>query len=178
MGQSTFHLSKESLLKLPKEKQIELAKNLKLLIEKNKTLGPQTDDQLHKWIKDNLGLNIPRIAVCDDHQSPFQFVADIYFERVDSAIAVASRDGGKTMASALIHLLNSLFKPGCESITVGAIWAQSNRAYENLKKLLKYHGKVPSIDKHPLLLKTTQERTEFINGSTVEILPGTIAAVN
>ena len=163
---------------MKKEDQIALAKNLKLLIDKNKTLGPQTDDQLHKWIKDNLGLNIPRVAVCDDHQSPFQFVADIYFERVDSAIAVASRDGGKTMASALIHLLNSLFKPGCESITVGAIWAQSNRAYENLKKLLKYHGKVPSIDKHPLLLKTTQERTEFINGSTVEILPGTIAAVN
>jgi len=155
-----------------------LAKNLKLLIEKNKTLGPQTDDQLHKWIKDNLGLNIPRVAVCDDHQSPFEFVADIYFERVDSAIAVASRDGGKTMASALIHLLNSLFKPGCESITVGGIWAQSDRAYQNLKKLLKYHGKVPSIDKHPSITKTTQQKTEFTNGSTVEILPGTISAVN
>lgn len=155
-----------------------LAKNLKKLEESNRALGPKTDDQLHKWIIDNLGLNIPRVAVCDDHQSPFEFVADIFFERVDSAIAVASRDGGKTMASALIHLLNSLFKPGCESITVGAIWAQSNRAYDNLRKLLKYHGKVPSIDKHPDIEKTKQEKTVFKNGSTVEILPGTIAAVN
>lgn len=163
---------------MSKEDQIQLAKNLKLLIEKNKTLGPLNDDQLHKWILDNLGLNIPRVAVCEDHQSPFDFIADIYFERVDSAIAVASRDGGKTMASALIHLLNSLFKPGCESITVGAIWAQSNRAYDNLKKLLKFHGKVPSIDKHPDIEKTKQEQTVFMNGSTVEILPGTIAAVN
>jgi len=163
---------------LPKEQQVALAKNLKLLIAQNKSLGPQTDDQLHKWIRDNLGLNIPRVSVCDDHQSPFEFVADIYFEREDSAIAVASRDGGKTMASALIHLLNSLFKPGCESITVGAIWAQSNRAYENLQKLAKYHGKVPSIDKHPDIVRTNKERTQFANGSSVEILPGTISAVN
>lgn len=163
---------------MKKEDQIALAKNLKLLIEKNKTLGPQTDEELHKWILDNLGLNIPKVAVCDDHQTPFDFVADIYFERVDSAIAIASRDGGKTMASALIHLLNSLFKPGCESITVGAIWAQSNRAYDNLKKLVNKHGNVPSIDKHPKIIRTTQEKTIFDNGSTVEILPGTIAAVN
>jgi hypothetical protein len=153
-------------------------KSLEALKTQQSKLGPQTDDQLHQWIKDNLGLNIPRVAVCDDHQSPFDFISDIYFERVDSAIAVASRDGGKTMASALIHLLNSLFKPGCESITVGAIWAQSNRAYENLKKLAVRHGKVPSIDKHPMIPRTTQEKTVFENGSTVEILPGTIAAVN
>ena len=126
-------LTKENILQLPKTQQIALLKSLKALEEQNKKLGPKTDDQLHKWIVDNLGMNVPRVAVCDDHQSPFDFVADIYFERVDSAIAVASRDGGKTMASALIHLLNSLFKPGCESITVGAIWAQSNRAYDNLK---------------------------------------------
>ena len=163
---------------MPKAQQIELLKQLEALKKRNETLGPQTDDQLHKWILDNLGLNIPRVAVCDGHQSPFDFVADIFFERVDSAIAVASRDGGKTMASALIHLLNSLFKPGCESITVGAIWAQSNRAYENLKKLLVRHGKVPSIDKHPMITRTTQEKTVFNNYSTVEILPGTIAAVN
>lgn len=155
-----------------------MLKNLEALKKRNEALGPQTDEQLHKWILDNLGLNIPRVAVCDDHQSPFEFIADIYFERVDSAIAVASRDGGKTMASAIIHLINSIFKPGCESITVGAIWAQSNRAYENLKKLAKYHGKVPSIDKHPDIISTNKERTQFLNGSSVEILPGTISAVN
>src|SRR6187551_2702166 len=104
MEQSSSLLSKESLLKLPKEKQIELLRNLTELKKQREALGPKTDDELHKWIIDNLGLNIPRVAVCDDHQSPFDFIADIYFERVDSAIAVASRDGGKTMASALIHL--------------------------------------------------------------------------
>lgn len=155
-----------------------LAKNLNELQEKNKKLGPQTDDELHAWIKENLGINVPRVSVCDDHDSPFDFVADIYFERVDSAIATAARDSGKTLSSALLHLLNSIFKPGTESITVGAIWQQSYRAYENLKLLLKKHGNVLVPEDHPDIIKVTKERTEFKNNSVVSILPGTIAAVN
>lgn len=145
--------------------------------------GPQTDEELHAWIYKNLGLNIPRIAVCEGHQAPFTFISDIYFERVTAALAMANRGGSKTMSSAVIHLLNSLFKPGCEGLTVGAIEAQSKRAYENLKFLLVTHGKqiadkvlVPAD--HPKVIRTIESETLFDNGSKYEIVPGTPAAVN
>lgn len=140
--------------------------------------GPQTDDELHAWIKTNLGMNIPRNAVCDGHCAPFDFIADMYFERETAALAMASRGGSKTMSSAIIHLLNSLFKPGCESLTVGAIEAQSKRAYENLKKLLVIHGKVNLPAEHPKVIRTIESETTFEGGSKVEIVPGTMAAVN
>lgn len=143
-----------------------------------KTQGPKDDDELHHWIRQNLGMNIPRIAVCDGHSSPFEFISDIYFERVNSAIAMASRGGSKTMSSAIIHLLNSLYKPRCQSISVGAQLAQADRVYENLKILLKIHGKVDDVDKHPMIARSIQQITQFVNDAKVEILPGTISAVN
>ncbi len=91
--------------------------------------GPQTDDELHAWIKEEMGIDIPRVAVCKDHQAPFTFLADVYFERCDAALAVANRGGSKTFIVAVLHWLNSLFKPGCESCTFGAVEQQSFRAY-------------------------------------------------
>jgi hypothetical protein len=155
-----------------------MAQATKQLQNQTKTQGPKDDDELHHWIRQNLGMNIPRIAVCDGHQSPFEFISDIYFERVTAAIAMASRGGSKTMSSAIIHLLNSLYKPRCQSISVGAQLAQADRVYENLKILLKIHGKVDTVDKHPMISRSIQQITQFINDAKVEILPGTISAVN
>lgn len=155
-----------------------LAKSLQALEKTRVDEGPQTDDELHAWIKSNLGLNIPRKAVCDNHTSPFEFIADIYFERVTSAIAMANRGGSKTMSSAIIHLLNSLYKPGCESCTIGAIEAQSLRAYENFINIANKEGKVADINDHPAIKNHIKRRTDFVNGSILEILPGTVAAVN
>lgn len=161
-----------------------LAKRLTELKRYAELKGPQTDDELHAWIKRNLGFDIPRVAVCDGHCAPFDFVSDMYFERETAAVAMANRGGSKTMSSAIIHLLNSLFKPGCEGLTVGAIEAQSKRAYENLKTLLVMHGKSITGGKinlpheHPKVVRTIESETSFDNGSKVEIVPGTMAAVN
>src|SRR4051812_6929523 len=106
--QALFTSEISSMLKQLKfEELLVLAKVTTELKKRPKTLGPQTDDELHKWIKDNLGYDIPRQRVCPDHASPFEFLADVYFERVTSAIAVANRGGSKTMISAILHLLNS-----------------------------------------------------------------------
>jgi hypothetical protein len=158
----------------------ELAKALEALRRQSRTRGPQTDDELHAWILKWLKMNIPRVSVCDDHQAPFDFIADLYFERVTSAVAMANRGGSKTMSSAILHLLNSLYKNGCESLTVGAIEAQSKRAYENLKKLLIQHGGqgVYEPKDHPEIIRTIESETRFKNGSLVEIVPGTIAATS
>lgn len=125
-------------------------------------------------------MDIPREAVCDDHQAPFAFIADLYFERVTSAVAMANRGGSKTASSAVLHLINSLFKPSCESLTVGAIEAQSKRAYESLKKFLVTQGGdgVYEPKDHPEIVRTIESETRFKNGSLVEIVPGTISAVS
>jgi len=77
--------------------------------------GPQTDDELHEWLKFELGIDIPKVAVCEGHDAPFQFLADLFFERIEAALGVANRGGAKTFLVAVLHWLNSRFKPGCES---------------------------------------------------------------
>src|SRR5512134_2190558 len=57
---------------------------------------PKTDDELHAYIKNNLGIDIPRVAVCADHNAPFEPIADLFFKRIMAAIVVANRGGGKT----------------------------------------------------------------------------------
>ena len=155
-----------------------MAKANQSILKEKRDSGPQTDDELWDWIKDNLGLKIPRVSVCPGHVSPFEVLADIYFERLDSVIVMANRGGSKTMMSAIIHLLNSLFRAGCWSITVGAQEEHARRAYDNLELLLRAHGKVQKGEDHPLVNKIIQRLTVFNNGSKVEILPGTPQAVN
>lgn len=157
---------------------MELAKTTEALLKKPQNRGPQTDDELWDWINDNCGIKVPRVAVCPDHQAPFQFLADVYFERVTAAIAIANRGGSKTMISAIIHLLNSLFKPGCESAQLGAEEQQARRAYINLQQLLKTHGRVETHHDHPEITRSIERITEFKNDSKLEILIATPQGVN
>ena len=80
--------------------------------------GPTNDEELHEWLKFELKIDIPKVAVCDGHDAPFQFLADLYFERIDAALGVANRGGAKTFLVAVLHWLNSRFKPGCEILHV------------------------------------------------------------
>jgi hypothetical protein len=136
--------------------------------------GPQDDDELHAWIKSELGFDIPRHSVCEDHDAPFDFIADLYFERCGAALAMANRSGGKTIIVAILHWINSLFKHGCESCTFGATEAQSLRCYAHLKGWI-YDEKG---DKKPMIISSLMRETIFRNGSSVEVLPGTPQAVN
>src|SRR6187551_2372617 len=115
---STRSSIRSLLERLSKEQLVDLAKSTDALAKIAPKLGPLDDEELWHWIKDYLGIEVPRKKICPDHQAPFSFLADVYFERVTSAIAIANRGGSKTMISAIIHLLNSLFKPGCESAQV------------------------------------------------------------
>jgi len=155
-----------------------LVQALKELDKHTQDKGPQTDAELHEWIKNHLYIDIARVAVCDGHHAPFDFLADIYFERQTAAIAMAARGTGKTALSAIIHLLNSLYKPGSEGMTVGAIEAQALRAYDNFKKFLVLHGRVDLAAEHPMILNQIQRETTFKNKSKIEIVPGTMSAVN
>jgi hypothetical protein len=153
----------EELLKAQQELERRLAE-----------FGPQDDDELHSWIKTELGIDIPRNSVCQNHDPPFNFIADLYFERVDAVLAMGNRGGGKTLLVAILHWVNSLFKPGCESCTFGATEAQSLRCYAYIK------GWIYDKDgnKRPEVVSSLMRETIFADGSKLEVLPGTPQAVN
>jgi hypothetical protein len=136
--------------------------------------GPQNDDELHAWLKYELHIDIPRVAVCPGHDAPFQFLADLFFERIEAALGVANRGGAKTFLVAVLHWLNSRFKPGCESCTFGAIEAQSFRAYAHLRNwIYDEDGNLK-----PTIVSSLMRDTTFKNGSKIEVLGSTPDAVN
>ena len=145
-----------------------------------KEFGPRTRDELHAFIKQEVGLDIPRVSVCEGHTSPFDALADLYFEEtkdgepVEAALIMANRGGSKTFLVALLHWLNSRFKKGCESATFGATEAQSLRAYAHLKNWV-YD---PDGNYRPEIVVSKMRETVWRNGSKVEVLPGTPQAVN
>jgi hypothetical protein len=136
--------------------------------------GPKNDDELHAWLKYELNIDIPKVAVCPGHDAPFTFLADLYFERVEAALGVANRGGAKTFLVAVLHWLNSRFKPGCESCTFGAIEAQSFRAYAHLRNwIYDDDGNLK-----PTIVSSLMRDTTFKNGSKIEVLGSTPDAVN
>lgn len=174
----SFPDSPEGMLELLKgldDTELEdLLKNSEELERRLAESGPQDDDELHAWIKGELGIDFPRVSVCSNHDPPFRFIADLYFERVGAVLAMGNRGGGKTLLVAILHWLNSLFKPGCESCTFGATEAQSLRCYAYIK------GWVYNRDgeKHEKVVSSLMRETVFTNHSKTEILPGTPDAVN
>ena len=144
--------------------------------------GPSNDDELHAWIKKNMHVDIPREAVCEGHVAPFQFLADLFFERVPSALARANRGGSKTFIVAMLHYLNCTYKAGCGCLSFGATEAQGNRCYGNIEDWCFEHDPesgrrgdqvLPFIRDRP-----KKSQTVWKTGSTVEVVAGSENAVS
>lgn len=173
-----------------------------------KQKGPQNPDELWNWIRDTLGIELTRFKVCEDHVAPFDVLCDMYFEKkfewphpqfgtrtyggVGSMLVMANRGGSKTFLVALLHYLNSNFKPGYEGVTFGAVEEQSKRCYAHLKPwvtVIKYDpksGKKKRVERDEI---DYSQRSETVwtavddqwgnpRASKVEILSGTPEAVN
>lgn len=133
---------------------------------------PKNDADLHGWIKSYLGMHVPRRAVCDGHDAPFMLIADPFFGRRMHLIGFASRLGGKTTNIAILHHLNSLFKPGCETASLGAIQAQAYKCYGYIHDFLE----IPWFADDAIW--RTMRETKYNNGSSIAILSGTECGVN
>lgn len=144
--------------------------------------GPQNDDELHKWVVDNIGVDIPRVRVCPDHQSPFEFLADLYFERTSAALGLANRGGSKTFIVAVLHFLNATYKPGCEGLSFGATEAQGNRCYGHIEDWCyetdPETGRRTDIIKPFIRGKPKKSITVWHTGSAVEVVAGSENAVS
>jgi hypothetical protein len=130
-----------------------------------------TDDDLHAWILQELDINVPRKAVCEGHHAPFQFIADLFFDRVDAALVVGSRGSGKSFHAALWNFLNCKLKPGSECLSIGAIEIQAKRVYSHVKQ---FQLKAAEGD----IATTTISETLYKSGSKYSVVTGSLASVN
>jgi hypothetical protein len=141
--------------------------------------APTTDDELWDWIKAETGYEIPRVAVCDGHCAPFDYVADYYFERESALLVIGGRESAKTLNTAIANYTFAETKPGCEICTFADIEAQSNKSYSYIKSFVYTTddtGKKvvkPTVEGVPL-----RKETLLKNGSKLEVIIGTLSGVN
>lgn len=133
---------------------------------------PQNDKVLHTLIQNTLDVHIPKRSVCPGHSAPFSFIADSYFQRANNCLVIGPRTGGKTFSAAVLEWMESVKHDKCESCHLGAIMAQAKRAYAYISRWAALYANELSIK------SSTREKTEFGNGSLIEIVPGTINGVN
>lgn len=140
---------------------------------------PKDDDELHEFIHIAYKLKIPRKVVTKGHSSPFDFVADLFFERVKNALAFANRNGGKTQDVAVLNHLDMLFKPGCEVASAGAVLDQADKCYRyflgfmELPWFTEFCERYEKTTGRKFKEKTIRSYTQFGNGSVLEIITAT-----
>lgn len=140
-------------------------------------LRPGTADELHRFVRVVLGLDVPRVAMRADGTAPFAYLVDAFFEgeaRSTPAqgeagpgdiVVWAARGSGKTLLGAAATMLDLIFKPGVQVRILGGSLAQSSRMYEHLVALAGRPLLRPVLAGEP-----TRTRVELINGSRAEIL--------
>lgn len=137
---------------------------------------PKTDDELHEFIRLAYGSTLPRKVMTPGHKAPFDFVSDLFFERVKNALGFASRNGGKTWALAILNHLEMLFKAGVEITSSGSTLNQADKCYEYfqgfcaLPWFVKLSDQYQQYTGRKLLTKAIQSSTIMSNGSKLDII--------
>lgn len=135
--------------------------------------GFANDEELYFYIKEYLGHHIPTESFCPEHQSPFQFLADVYFERVTFALAFGSRSSGKTTDVAILNHLDTVFKgKEIEICSAGSTLDQAQKGYRYYQQTFKD----PLLSS--LLKNSIQSHSETYNGSVLEVVAGTSKGMN
>lgn len=131
---------------------------------------PSGDDDLFRYVQAYLGVSIPRVSVCKGHSNPFQLVSDVFFGRQQNVIAFANRGGSKTYSVGILcHLLSVLF-PLYEIAVVAAEKQQASRTFEYVQAFSNVDNPWFGEDR----VYSTISKTAYRNGSTVQILTGSL----
>ena len=104
--------------------------------------APQNDEELWWVIKALWGVELPRVAVCKDHVSPFDAVAHAYWGKAPNyAVWYASRGSGKSLALATLGLTKA-FVRDVDVTILGGSMTQSLNVREHMRKLMA-HSNAP-----------------------------------
>lgn len=134
--------------------------------------GIQDEATLYGYIKEFLKFQIPTESVCSHHTSPWDAVADIFFERKDSTFLFGSRSSGKTRILSILNHVEATFKPNIQIACAGAIMSQAQKNYEYT---LSYY----EDDLLASTLKSSiQSKTVLENGSEIMIMSSSLTAMN
>lgn len=136
--------------------------------------GTFDDADLHNFIFLIYGYDIPRKSFCPEHDAPFDFVADAFFDRCPLAAAVvhANRSGGKTIDTALLENAGMLLRDELEIYHYGSVVYQADKCYDYFTDFTQS----PSIaDQFSSVLRGN---AKTINGSSLAIHSATMAAVS
>jgi len=144
------------------------------LVKAMAKVRPRTEEELKRYVEVFLGFRLEDRPVVEGHNSPLEFLADVFFERVERALLFANRGSGKTRLLSILHLLNSVHKPGCWSVNVGSIEEQGRRGYRYFSEYLVEGG----VYEDELVAPPSMERTEFKNGSVVEMVSGSAKSLS
>lgn len=125
---------------------------------------PKNPDILWDFIDYFYNLQIPRVAVCENHVAPFDYVSDAFFEKSGDCLVWANRGGGKTENGAVLTHLDAIFRKGCSIRILGGSLDQSLKMYKYLRRKWD-SGFEDFLAKDPM-----RRETILLNGSTIEVL--------
>jgi hypothetical protein len=135
--------------------------------------GFEDADDLYFYIENILGYSIPRYKFCPEHCAPWDFIQDMFFERVMFSFAFGSRGSGKTLMLALLNHLDMMFKQGSvEVVHAAAHKDQALRGYNYFKNF--FTDPVLAA----MVVTSIQSKTLLTNGSELEITAGTLKGLN
>ncbi len=126
---------------------------------------PREIGEVHRWMKEHLGLNVPSRRICPDHDAPMDYIAHAFKHKAPGALVWACRGGGKTMLAAALTVAESLSTPGLQTRILGGSLAQSSYMYDYVCSILRR----PQFK--DALGSLTRQRATFANGAAIEILP-------
>lgn len=100
-------------------------------------IRPKNKKQLQEYLATYFNLEVPAIAICEEHQSPldyawYAFSADYKKPTPLNAdcIVWANRGGGKTKLAAALTLLDCIFKPNCQCRILSGSGDQAGRMFD------------------------------------------------
>ncbi|MCC5785607.1 MAG: hypothetical protein JJU33_02765 [Phycisphaerales bacterium] len=138
---------------------------------------PRSREALHRWLREVLGLTVPRSALIEGHASPFDYLCFAFFEEPPEddgpeastddrdCVVWANRGGGKTFLGAVATLLDLVFKPGIAVRILGGSLEQSARMHAHLAALLDNPALSPLVEG-----RITRKGVKLVNGSECQIL--------
>jgi hypothetical protein len=161
------------------------------IFENLRLTRPSTKQHLRDYVKVFLGIDVPDIHICAEHNAPLEYLWHTFRESSfgnresiravpetkgqhpanADAIVWANRTGGKTELAALATLLDCIFKPNCHVRILGGSGDQAGRMYEYLTTFLR--GGFDRFLADPI----RKRRCQFANGSAVEVLTQSATSV-
>jgi hypothetical protein len=134
--------------------------------------APTTYKELHRFIEVVFRVTIPYTACSDETVAPFQWLADVYFNKCPVSFAWANRDSGKTFGTSILHMTKGSRFPG---YTISHAAATKNQSNVLNKYFVSYFD-------DPLMKKMIRgfprkTRLDFANGSYSEIMTGNFRGV-